>query len=130
MPKIASYDEMCADLEDGVYDFTKDGKCSNCGNCCSNLLPISSKEIDTIRRYIKKHNIIEQRNRYPLASLTLDLTCPFRSEAEKGCLIYPVRPEICRSFQCNYKKEDLLKNRDLLEHRYYTVSMREVFYGK
>ena len=41
-------------MEDNIYKFCKDGKCIQCGKCCSNLLPMSRKEVDTIRRYISK----------------------------------------------------------------------------
>ena len=27
-----------------ITDFTKDGKCSECGSCCSDCLPISRKK--------------------------------------------------------------------------------------
>ena len=33
------------------------GKCSNCGGCCIPWLPLTYKEIDTIKDYISKHNI-------------------------------------------------------------------------
>ena len=46
-------------------------ECSNCGECCSNILLISDKE-------------------------------------QKKCIIYSVRPEICRKFNCfNSVKENL-----------------------
>jgi len=53
---IGTLQQAFEDMERGVYDFTKDGKCSGCGQCCSSILPLSSSEIKEIRRYIK--NII------------------------------------------------------------------------
>ena len=47
-------------MEYTIQDFTKDGKCSSCGQCCSNLLPLSNNEIRKIKEYIKKHGIKEQ----------------------------------------------------------------------
>ena len=111
-------------------DMTVNGKCSGCGECCSTLLPVSSKEIDEIKRYIKKHRIPEQKSRPPMADFTVDMTCPFRSEKERKCLIYPVRPEICRVFQCDQSSQIMLKNKRMLHHKYYAVDMREVFYGR
>lgn len=28
------------------------GKCSKCGECCTNILPISQNELDTIQKYV------------------------------------------------------------------------------
>ena len=89
-------------LEDrSVTDFTVDGKCSNCGACCANLLHLTENEKAVIHRYIQKHQIREQKHRYPTSDNPVDMTCPFRSDSERKCLIYPVRPLICRRFQCN-----------------------------
>ena len=72
MPEVISFlQAVQRDMEDNIYNFTKDGKCSGCGNCCSNLLPMSQKEVDAIRRYIKKHGIKECR--HDLRSQTGDL---------------------------------------------------------
>lgn len=60
-----------------ITDFTNNGKCFNCGNCCSNLLPMSEKEVKVIKAYIKTHNIKEQRHN---AMQGADMTCPFRDE--------------------------------------------------
>lgn len=89
-----------------VTDFTQNGKCSNCGECCSNLLPLSEREIRTIKSYIKRNKIKEQRHN---ARVGTDMTCPFRDEANKKCLIYSVRPQICRSFMCNHDVKDIEK---------------------
>ena len=32
-----------------VKNFTVNDKCSNCGQCCSNLLPMSEKEVKNIK---------------------------------------------------------------------------------
>lgn len=50
---IGTLQQVFEDMERGVYDFTKDGKCSGCGQCCSVYLPLSSVEIKEIRRYIQ-----------------------------------------------------------------------------
>lgn len=96
---IGTLEEVMKDMKYGVLDFTKDGKCSGCGQCCSNYLPISSKEI---KRYVKNRHITEQKHNYP-SVVVFDLTCPFLddSKEKEKCLIYPVRSEICRDFVCN-----------------------------
>ena len=109
-----------------VTDFTVDGKCSNCGNCCSNCLPLSNAEITRIRAYIKKHNIKEQRHN---VATGVDMTCPFRDEGNKKCLIYEIRPAICRKFKCDYTKQDLLKTREDSHKINRVVFMRTEFFG-
>lgn len=32
---IGTLQQAYEDMEHGVYDFTKNGKCSDCGQCCS-----------------------------------------------------------------------------------------------
>ena len=66
-----------------VRDFTANGKCSNCGKCCSNCLPLSEAEIKRIKAYIKRHGIKEQRHNFASG---VDMTCPFRDERNKNAL--------------------------------------------
>lgn len=109
-----------------VKDFTKDGKCSNCGQCCSNLLPLSEAEIKRIKAYIKKHGIKEQRHN---ALMAVDMTCPFRDERNKKCLIYDIRPAICREFMCNHTHADILKAKLDFHNINQAVFMRAEFFG-
>lgn len=109
-----------------VKDFTKDGKCSNCGQCCSNLLPLSEAEIKRIKAYIKKHGIKEQRHN---ALMAVDMTCPFRDERNKKCLIYEIRPAICREFMCNHTHADILKAKLDFHNINQAVFMRAEFFG-
>lgn len=109
-----------------VTDFTVDGKCSQCGACCSGVLPLSKYEVDKIRRYVKEHDIKEQRRN---GLMGVDMTCPFRDERERKCLIYPVRPQICRSFMCNYNIDDLRRARMEFHAGRAVVFMRKTFFG-
>lgn len=115
-------------MEDNIFNYTKDGKCSGCGNCCSNLLPMSQKEVDVIRRYIKKNGIKECKHLLPVATPVFDMTCPFRDNGEKICTIYPVRPEICRQFICDSEKR-AKHNRKLLGQTRNMLLVREEFFG-
>ncbi len=109
-----------------VIDFTVNGKCSQCGACCSDILPIRKDEIEKIKEYIKKHKIKEQRHN---AMLGADMTCPFRNESHRKCLIYEVRPWICRQFMCNHTMKDIMKAKfDSMENAQ-VVFMRHTFYG-
>ena len=109
-----------------VKDFTDNGKCSNCGQCCSNLLPLSNREIKNIKAYIKKHKIKEQRHN---GMTGVDMTCPFRDEANKKCLIYEIRPAICRQFMCNHTQADIMKAKVDLHRINNIVFMRAEFFG-
>ena len=108
-------------------NFTENGKCSNCGQCCSDALPLSQDEINIIKEYIKKHDIKEQRHNVVMNAV--DITCPFRDEANKKCLIYPVRPAICRQFMCNHTMEDIKKAKFDFQKANKIVFMRHEFYG-
>lgn len=101
---VGTLSEAFKNMENGLYDYTENGKCTGCGACCSTLLPVSGKEIKEIRRYIKKNHIQEQQHNYP------------------------VRPEICRSFMCN-DPHGARQNKKLLHKKYKPVDMRELFFG-
>ena len=63
-----------------ITNFTCSGKCSNCGECRTDLLPLSNTEIKRIKQYVKKNNI------KPTAKSVIayiDLTCPFRDNKNK-----------------------------------------------
>lgn len=109
-----------------VKDFTQEGKCSNCGECCSNCLPLSEAEIQQIHKYIKKHNIKEQRHNFMVGT---DMTCPFRDNAHRKCLIYEIRPAICREFMCNHTHDDIMKAKLDIHKINRVVFMRTEFFG-
>ena len=109
-----------------VKDFTKDGKCSNCGECCSNCLPLSEAEIKRIKAYIKKHGIKEQRHNVMSG---VDMTCPFRDNANRKCLIYEIRPAICREFMCNHTHDDIMKAKLDIHKINRAVFMRAEFFN-
>lgn len=112
-----------------VIDFTVQGKCSGCGACCTDFLPVSEAEILQIRGYVKKNGIKAHTVASVVLMESLDMTCPFRNNAEQKCDIYRVRPQICRSFMCNYTPGDIVRNREKFAERYMAVSMRDVIFG-
>lgn len=118
------------EAEDKIYNCTKDGKCSQCGACCSRILPMSEKEIATIRRYIKKNHIKECRHIIPTVKRTIDMTCPFldTDKSSEKCRIYPVRPEICRKFICD-SEQRAKENRGLIKQTRRVIDVREEFFG-
>lgn len=128
MPSVISaLEAIQRGMEDNIYNYTKDGKFSCCGNCCSNMLPMSQKEVDAIHNYIKKHGIKECRHLLPMAKPVFDMTCPFRDNDKKICTIYEVRPEICKQFICD--RENRAKhNRKLLWQTRQIIDVRSEFY--
>lgn len=45
-----------------ITDYTTQGKCSNCGACCSDFLPLSDNDIRRIKVYIAEHHIKDIKN--------------------------------------------------------------------
>ena len=125
MPKTASLEEFWNDVKHGVYNFTKDGKCVSCGNCCTAVLPVTTEEIKAIKRYIKRKHIKPVKH----SNVDFDFTCPFRNDAEKKCNVYEVRPAICRDFKCDkpQKMIDGTKEKYNYDNRFHTVNMRSIF---
>ena len=74
--------------------------CNNCGRCCANILMLSQNEINIIKNYIKKYNIVPT-NLNQVFDIEQQNICPFRDINNKKCKIYKVRPSICQSFNCN-----------------------------
>ena len=128
--KVGFLNEVIKDMEAGVFDYTKDGQCSNCGECCSDFLPISQEEIKRIKTYIKKRGITEQKHFFPLAKYPqADFTCPFRNNAERKCVIYEVRPAICRDFRCDKPRQKIKADKAMYHGLYAPHSMRMTFFG-
>lgn len=122
---IGTIGQMLQDMKNGVYDFTKEGECSQCGQCCTNFLPMSEKELKTIKRYVKKHHIKPQKHLMPTVEPTIDMTCPLRNDTERKCMCYEVRPQICRSFLCSNPKNGIWATKQEFHAKYRVVDMRE-----
>ena len=79
---------------DEVQDFTCNGECSKCGQCCSAFLPLTRTEFKRLRKLAKKQGI------YVHEGADVDCTCPFL-DGNNRCSIYEDRPMICRLFTCH-----------------------------
>ncbi len=125
---VGTFSKMQADFKNGTYDLTDNGKCTQCGGCCSNTLPMTDEEISIIRKYIKQHHIKEHRHFLPLAEPAIDMTCPFLNDNKKTekCDIYEVRPRICRDFICCPSGRKPLDMRYTLKAN--VVDVRETFF--
>lgn len=126
---VGTFEEMVKQFNNGTYDLTENGKCTQCGGCCSNLLPMTEKEIEVIRKYIKKNRIKEHKHFLPLAEPTIDMTCPFLNDSKEKekCDIYEVRPHICREFICCPSGRKPLDIEYGLKAK--VVNVRSEFYG-
>ena len=114
-------------LKGTVQNLTHKGHCSQCGQCCSNLLPLSDKEIMSIRSYISEHNIKPMpliRGKYIFAGI-----CPFLDHHRK-CMIYDVRPLICKAFKCNREAPNKKYIKIFLKEKRLCVDVRDTFFHK
>jgi hypothetical protein len=98
--------KMC---ELDITDNTIFGHCSNCGECCTDYLIITDKELKAIKKYLKHHPEIHD--------MTRPVLCPFRDPIRMRCQIYEVRPEICRRFLCHNSLDIIAKNKKELSQR-------------
>ena len=115
-----------------LTDFSKDGKCSNCGGCCNDILPLTNADINRIKNYVKKNNIqpsVHFTNSNVMTKIIVDVVCPFRDETKKICTIYPVRPVVCKGFTCYESKETVMKKLVCLHNKANKQSMRETFFN-
>lgn len=127
---VKNYEDVLREMNAELYDNTINGKCCECGSCCSNLLPMSRIEIDRIKRYIRKNNIKEQKHIIPTVAAVVDLTCPFLNIGKKKhkCTIYEVRPTICKCFVCNDPK-GAVRHKELFVDMI-PVNVRACFFGR
>lgn len=126
--KVGTFEDVLYCAEHGVYDLTENGKCTGCGNCCSNFIPVTKSEIAKIKEYIKKHDIKRVEHRLLVCTEpSIDGMCPFLDDSKKlKCTIYPVRPSVCKIFLCsNSAKRDIRLN-DIGRK---DIDMRETFFG-
>lgn len=123
--KKATLDQFYSDMKHGIYNFTKNGKCSSCGNCCTALLPMKKEELKAIKRYVKRKHIKAVKHE----AVDLDLSCPFRDDEKRICMIYEVRPFICKTFVCNKPQNKIEWERDRLsfDSSFSVLYLREHF---
>ena len=93
------------------------GKCSKCGECCTPYLPISQSELNTIQKYVIEHKIRPQKQMLVMENR---LSCPYYDG--KKCLVYEVRPLICKEFYCN-KKPTAYTGRKFMDEERFPVDM-------
>lgn len=120
MLKETTITEIIRNIAEGNVKITDNsicGNCSKCGECCTNFLPVTQKEIDEIQKYVIKNNIRPQKQ---MLIMQNRLSCPYYDG--KKCLIYKARPLICKEFYC-YKKISIESAKKMLAEKRITVNM-------
>lgn len=99
---VKRFEEENMDLQiDEVYKQIPSGKCDGCGACCNESVRTHYVEFLNIYRYMKKNNLITDEVKksvmtYYFTEFVQPRECPFRKEGI--CIIYEVRPLVCRLF--------------------------------
>lgn len=102
-------------IEEGYrgQDFTCNGVCSKCGECCGTILPIDQQDLDKITKYVLENKI---HSNSTVLIMQSKLQCPYYTgNKTKGCAIYEARPKICRYYKCDKKnitKEEIIAMKD------------------
>ncbi len=93
-------------------NFCKNHQCSRCGECCASTIPMTKKEVYKIRDYLNMHPDIRKKvyENKPIKNGNVYLKCCFL--LDDSCLIYPVRPLICKQFKCDQCEKTISLNRD------------------
>ena len=121
MSKKINIEQLIKDiLNPEVVDLSICGKCSKCGECCSPFLPVCQEEIDTIQKYVIENNIKANKT---MLIMQNTLKCPYHDG--KKCMIYEVRPLICKEFYC-YKKPDAKMIEKFVDKEYIPVNLWEI----
>ena len=101
------------------------GRCTECGECCSEVLPLCESDVLRIYKYIKQHSIEPTSDPRHISGVEAD--CPFRdrTKQKEQCLIYEVRPSVCRNYICSNFPECLVSVKD-----FPTVNIRRLLFNK
>ncbi|MGL4774522.1 MAG: YkgJ family cysteine cluster protein [Clostridium sp.] len=104
-------------LEDKVTDLDNP-RCNNCNECCSYATILTEEEFKALKKFISttagKKIYQEAKRKHKAKAIkyrSINFMCPFSSKTRK-CMIYNLRPKVCRDFHC---KESLNKLKK--EHR-------------
>lgn len=103
------------DKNKDIYDFTINKHCSRCGSCCGLFIPFTEKELQVIKSYVEKNNIKSYNKRLNIETDAFEGNCCFYDKDNKKCMIYEVRPYVCRDFICSRKNWKV--KRDMYEKR-------------
>lgn len=110
-------------------NFCKNGECSRCGACCTPFLPMTKSEVKTVKEYLKKNPQIRERalNQPFFKGNNVYVRCCFYDDEKKECMIYPIRPFICRAYKCNQDDLKIENNKNFIYAKaYYNTDAKTV----
>lgn len=77
-------------------------ECERCGSCCQvNVLAMTHEEVARIRAYIAEHGI-RPVDRHKQG-------CCLESPDGSGCMVWPVRAQVCRLHNCHVSRIEILR---------------------
>lgn len=84
-----------------IYSSIPGGQCDGCAKCCTESVHTFFVEFIQIYKYLVDNNLYEEMmkkiEQHYFSELTDAQDCPFLNQ-QKQCVIYPVRPLVCRLF--------------------------------
>ncbi len=92
-------------------------KCSCCGSCCTEFIPLTEAEVKKIKDFLHLHPEIKGHWMSDVMGKDFYAFCPFLNPDINRCDIYPVRPYVCRDFKCDKSKAVLIKCKDIYAKR-------------
>lgn len=97
---LVNNNSLISNLE-GLYNKIPSGKCNGCAKCCHESVHAFYLEFLNIYDYVVDKGMLDLvlkrvENHY-FNELIVHQPCPFL-KADQSCMIYPVRPYVCRLF--------------------------------
>ena len=91
-----------------IHDFSD---CSICNLCCiDGVLHLDEEDIKKISKYLKINpkSLVEHYTTYNIKTgeIKIDMPCSFLKKNQ--CIIYPVRPEVCRNYPVFVQNNDIV----------------------
>lgn len=77
-------------------------ECERCGSCCQvNVLAMTHEEVALIRAYMAEHDVrpIDRHKQ----------GCCFQNADGDGCMVWPVRAQVCRLHNCHVSRIEILR---------------------
>ena len=91
-----------------IHDFSD---CSLCNLCCiEGVLHLEENDIKKISKYlnINPKSLVEHYTKYNLTTGEIKINMPCSFLKKNRCIIYPVRPEVCRNYPVFVENNDIV----------------------
>ena len=62
--RMKTLNQILDEKINNINIYSCNGICSKCGNCCTNFLPITKKEITKIKQYVSENNIQPENRKF------------------------------------------------------------------